>query len=215
MSNKLGTVVYTHDFGHKVYAVLMGDRSSKRLSVDIFVEYGDGSLSDVVTIPRKDIFGKKTFDFLKDMYGSFGEDEIASVKNGVAQIIKDDTMAQTVQSKATMDEIHQSVSSYILENAEELEDNADAPVFIKGDYGYISFEKLEEFVKDNSLIGYKRLEILKRLKIMGVLKPGKERPYDTMVNIGGNRKRFYKVELAKVCTEEKEDEVIECGDKTV
>lgn len=215
MSNKLGTVVYTHDFGHKVYAVLMGDRSSKRLSIDMFVEYGDGSLSDIVTIPRKAIFEKKSFEFLRDMYGDFGNDEIMSVKNGVAQIIKDDSLAQTVQSKATMDEIHQSVSSYILENAEKLSDNSEASVFIKGDYGYISFEKLEEFVKDNSEIGYKRLEILKRLKIMGALQPGKERPYDTMVNIGGNRKRFYKVELAKVCAEGKEDEVIECGDETV
>lgn len=215
MSDKLGTVVYAHDFGHKVYAVLMGDKSSKRLSVNIFIEYEDGSMSDIVTIPRKDSFGKKAFDFLMDMYGGFGKEEVEKVKAAVANIIKDDSLVQIVQSKATMLEIHQSVSKYIFKKAEDLADNPDAEIFIKGEYGYISYVLLEQFVKENPEIGYKRLEILKRLKIMGVLKPGKERPYDTMVNINGNRKRFYKVELAKVSVKEMVDEVIECGDKTV
>lgn len=204
---KLGTEIFTHDFGHKVCAVVMRDINSKRVSVELYIIYADGSMSDIITIARKDFYTKKNcLDFFFDMDGGFGRDDIDKIRLGVLDALNDESAKEEIQSKATLEELHQSISKYI-KTAEELPDCGVK--FIKEGYGYISSEVLEEFVKEHKELGYKRIEILKRLKIMGALQNGKGRAYDMVVNIHGLRKHLYKIELAEEVADEQEDEVIE------
>lgn len=67
---------------------------------------------------------------------------------------------------------------------------------------------LDEFVKEHRHAGYKRLEILKRLKIMGALDSPNGRN-DVLVSIGGEKRRFYKILLAEETAETEECEVID------
>lgn len=205
----LGKLIYTSDFEYKVYALAMRDKSSSRVSVEIYVINPQGEMTDIVTIPKKDIYTKKTFlNFFYDMDGDFGRDEISKIATGILEVIKDESGQLVTQKKATMQELHSAVCTFIRDNAEELEDNIHADIFIKDGYGYIKTEYLTQFIKDNKELGYsKRVDVLKRLKIMGALVAGKNRPYDISVSVGGEKKHFYKVILLDEQADEAEEEI--------
>lgn len=206
--NRLGKLIYTHDFGHEVYAVVWRDNNSRRMSVDLYIVYNDGSMSDIVTIPRKDVYTNKKFcDFFFDFDGNFGRDEIDKIVNAVKEILNRTEVKESQQNKLTMVELHRAVSKYITTNQEDLSDNTDAEMFIKNGYGYMATGAMDKFISENKELGYKRLEVLKRLKIMGALKNGKDRPYDLLVSIDNKKRRFYKIELAEIEEENAEEEI--------
>lgn len=207
---RLGKKIYENSWGYKVFTVVMRDKSSQRITVVMYIVTPDDKMSDMINIPRMKIFtSKKTFDFLYDMEGDFGRDDVEKIKGAVISLLKNYGDKDMVQTKSTMEEIHEAVSKYIRINAEELQDNPEADVFINGDYGFMSTPVMDDFIKEYKDLGYNRQEVLKRLKIMGALAYGKNRPYDTTVSIEGEKRRVYKILLAKEKSEEKEDEVIE------
>ena len=191
--------------------VLTMDKSSKRKSVDTYIISPDGSISDITTVTRKDMMTKGTsLDFFLDMEGDFTRDNIDSIRLKLKHLFDDCTNASLVQSKATLEEIHRAVTEFVMEEEENLEDNMGADVFIKEDCGYILTEKMDEFVKKyGKELGYtKRVDILKRLKIMGALQNGNNRPYDILISRNGIKQRFYKIELADEMPVEQADEVV-------
>ena len=200
----LGTLIYTNAWEYQVYAVVTRDISSTRVSVDIYVLNPKEEMSDIITIPRKDIKDakKKWWNFLYDLEGDFTRDDVDTIKNEILKISNDFQNASLYQNKATMKEIHKAVSDYIVENAEDLEINSCPDVFIKDKFGFMTTSRMDEFVLNNKSLGFKRLDILKRLKIMGALQPENTRPYDVLVNIGGEKKRYYRIELIEVTEEE-------------
>lgn len=211
--DRLGQKIYENAWGYEVYAVLMRDVASTRISTELYTLSPEGEMSDIITMQKQDIFTKKNpLDFFLNLDGDFGRDDIDIIKNALLNMLKKDDkrVMETVQSKYPLSGIYYSLSNYIRENAEEFTDNPEADIFIKDKYGYMRTECMDKFVKENSELGYKRVEILKRLKIMGVLKNGANRPYDVQVSIGNVKKRFYKIQLAEEnITEETADEVIE------
>lgn len=210
--DRLGTLIYTNSWGYTVYAVVMKDINSSRVSIELYVVSPDDEMSDIITLPRKDIYTKKNcFDFFYDMDGDFARDDIDKIKNEVMKILR--SGMETDQKRATMEELHVAVSRFVKDNVEDLKDNPEAEVFIKDGYGYIKTSKMNAFIKDGGMSGYKRQDILKRLKIMGVLEHGKDRPYDILVSINNNKRRCYKILLAKKTGgEEKADEVVSVAD---
>ena len=207
--NRLGKEVFVSDFEDAVYAVVMSDRSSKKLSVNIYVLYADGTMSDIITIPRKDIYTKKNcFDFFLDMEGDFGRDEIDRIKMGVIGVLNKEDCRESVQARATIEELHQSISDYIRQAAKPLSDEGENEIFIKGNFGFMKTENLKMYEMNYKGLGYKHFEILRNLKIMGALQPAKDRSYDTLVSVNGKKKRYLKIELAEPEEEETADEVI-------
>lgn len=206
----LGKNIFEHDFGHRVYAMATSEKCSKRVAVQMYVVCGDGSISDITTITRKDVYTKKNcFEFFYDME-DFGRDDIEKIRMGVLDILKDREYRTNIQNKATLEEIHDSISRFIRGHAVEVSKNKANEVFIQGNYGYLATTEMEVFIKLNKDLGYKRLDVLKRLKIMGVLQCGKNRPYDILVSLYGVKKRYYKIELAEnVLDMDEEAEVID------
>lgn len=207
----LGKILLEGNFGHKVMGVLTMDKSSKRMSVDTYIISPDGSISDITTVTRKDMMTKGTsLDFFLDMEGYFTRDNIASIRLELRRLFDDCTNASLVQSKATVEEIHRAVSDFIREEEEDLEDNSEAEVFIKDGFGYILSSYMDLFVKSyGKELGYtKRVDILKRLKIMGALQNANNRPYDVLISRNGIKQRFYKIELADEVLDEQADEVV-------
>lgn len=200
----LGTLIYTNAWEYQVYAVVTRDISSTRVSVDIYVLNPKEEMSDIITIPRKDIKDekKKWWNFLYDLEGDFTRDDVDTIKSEILKISNDFQNASLYQNKATMKEIHKAVSDYIVENAEDLDINSCPDVFIKDKVGFMTTSRMDEFVLNNKSLGFKRLDILKRLKIMGALQPENTRPYDVLINIGGEKKRYYRIELIEVTEEE-------------
>lgn len=200
----LGNLIYTNAWEYQVYAVVTRDISSTRVSVDIYVLNPKEEMSDIITIPRKDIKDekKKWWNFLYDLEGDFTRDDVDTIKSEILKISNDFQNASLYQNKATMKEIHKAVSDYIVENAEDLDINSCPDVFIKDKVGFMTTSMMDEFVLNNKSLGFKRLDILKRLKIMGALQPENTRPYDVLINIGGEKKRYYRIELIEVTEEE-------------
>lgn len=216
---RLGQKIHTNPWDYEVYAVPMRDINTTRYSVDIYVVAPDGSISDLFTVSRKDYYtGKKPLDFIFDLDGDFDRDDIDKIQEKLIPYFHsvENKNVETIQAKATIQEIHQKISEYIRINAEELEDNISAEVFIRGDYGYILTTKMKEVVKEyKEELGYKKIEILKRLKVMGVLETAENRPYDILVSVNGVKKRYYKIKLADKQEEETVEEVINLGHKGV
>lgn len=205
--DKLGNLIFTSDFEYKVYALTMRDKSSSRVSVEVYIVNPQGEMTDIVTIPKKDIYTKKTvFDFFYDMEGDFCRDDISKIAMEIMEVIKKGCSCTVTQKKATMQELHEAVCAFIRDNSEELEDNSDTDIFIKENYGYMKTDCINQFIKENKELGYgKRVDVLKRLKIMGALVTGTNRPYDISVSVGGEKKHFYKVRLVDEATDEAEE----------
>lgn len=210
---QLGKVLYENDWGYKVCAVLLRDVASMRISIELYILSPQGEMSDIVSVRRSDInTKKKPLDFIFNFEGGFTRDEIAIIRNKVKELFQENENAETEQNGCSLNEIHCMISEFIRQRAYGLEDNPKTEIFVKDGFGYMRTDKMTGFLKENPEIGYKRVEILKRLKIMGVLKNGTQRPYDIQVSVGNEKKRFYKVQLAEQeATEEKADEVIKIG----
>ena len=211
----LGRNIFDHDFGHTVYAVVTSEKSSQRVAVQIYVKFSNGNISDITTITRKDIYTKKNcFDFFYEME-DFGRDDIDSIRMNVLGVLKDTGYRTVIQEKATWTEIHSAISQFIYLNADAVEEGKANDIFIKEKYGYLTTDAMKIFIKENEELGYKRLELLKRLKIMGALQCGKDRPYDTLVSLYGIKKRYYKIELVENVFDTEEMEVIETEEMEV
>lgn len=211
--NRLGQKIYANAFGYDVYGVVTQEKSSTRRSAKLYVvSPNNGEMSEIFTIPRKDVRGKKNcFDFFYDLEGDFTRDDIDSIRNAVLNLLNSGSNVVATQDKATLAQIHQAVSDFIRDNAEELEDNPDADCFIKikDNFGYMYTGKMKEFLAENKDLGYKKLDILNGLKIMGVLHPNSSRAYDVSVRGSGNPRWFYKIELAEQAEDIQPDLVVE------
>ena len=127
-----------------------------------------------------------------DMEGNFSLDAITAMEKEVMKIIEDVGSRTLTQAKATLSELHGAVCNYIRRNDEAPEDNSHL-VFVREGYGYIRTNYFENFMMINRELGYtKRVDILKRLKIMGALINDEGRPYDSLVSIDGEKIRVYK-----------------------
>ena len=208
---RLGIELHKNAWEYTVMGVLTMDKSSRRMSVEIYTISPNGHMSDIFTITRKDFYTKKNpLEFFYDMEGDFGRDDIATIGANMVELFKNEANASVVQGKATLEEIHRAVSDFIREYHEDLEDNPQADVFIKDGFGFLLPSYMDLFVKSyGKELGYtKRVDILKRLKIMGAIHHGNNRPYDILISRKGIKQRFYKIELADEMSGEQTDEVV-------
>lgn len=208
MLNKIGTLLYKNPWDYEVWAVIMRDISSQRISVEIYTVSSSGEISDLMTLKRSDLYtNKNCLNFLMNLDGEFSRDDITQIKNKIMEVLNNKN-CDTSKERATFEEVCQRLSEYITNLAEDLKDNPDANIFIKDKAGYLNGDALTDFCKLNNDLGFKKLEILKRLKIFGLMEPGKKRPYDMCVSINGKKRHFYKILLGNTKKDEIADEEI-------
>jgi len=207
--NRLGEMIYETDFEYKVYAVTMRDNATTRISLEIYIVSPEGEMSDLITIQKKDIYTKKNWaDVFCGLEVDLCRDDIDVIKRKISELAKK-SATTSFQSREPLSGMHKLVSSYMKENNGQLHEKGGKEVvgiFLKENYGYIDSYMLDEFVKEHTHAGYKRLEIIKRLKIMGALE-GSNGRNDVLVSVNGEKRRFYKIQLAEESQEEEECEV--------
>lgn len=216
--NRLGVKIYENAWGYEVYAVFMRDISSMRVSIELYILSPEGEMSDLMTVKICDFVTKRNcMDFLFSQEGSFTRDDIDSIKCQIASLIKKEKNSFVdTQNKATMQEIYRALTAYIEENAEELTDNPNASIFIRDNYGYMETKVMNAFVKAyKEELGFSRIDILKRLKIMGVLLPAKDRPYDMPMKIEGRQIKCYRVVMPEKEAAETACEVFTIGKEEI
>lgn len=216
--NRLGVKIYENAWGYEVYAVFMRDISNKRVSVELYILSPEGEMSDLMTVTKCDFVTKRNcLDFLINQEGSFTRDDIDGIKYEISNVLKKGNISLVdTQNKATMQEIYRALTAYIEENAEELTDNPNASIFIRDNYGYMETKVMNAFVKANKEeLGFSRIDILKRLKIMGVLLPAKDRPYDMPMKIEGRQIKCYRVVMPEKVSVETACEVFTIGKEEI
>lgn len=209
--NRLGELIHESDFEYKVYAVSMRDNATTRISLEIYIVSPEGSVSDLITIQKKDVYTRKNWaDVFWGLEAGFGRDDIDRIKQEIMAILAKghDTC---FQGRETLEGLHRTISSYIRQYAGctyQKDGNAVTGILVRGGYGYMDSFMLDAFVREHKDVGYKRLEIIKRLKIMGALESSGSRN-DMLVSIGGVKRRFYKILLAAEQAETEECEVFD------
>ena len=193
---RLGRNVLEHKAGHKVYAVATSEKSSKRIAIDLYVVFNDGTMSDIKTIAKGKVDKTGSLDFFLDME-DFTIDDVLNIKKKLMEILEDKGCIISIQEKRTLQEVHVEISQFIRDNAVEVAPDKENGVFIRNNYGYLTTKYIDKFIKECEDLGYKRIDLLKRLKIMGALQNAKNRPYDMMISLYGEKKHYYKIELAE------------------
>ena len=208
--NRLGELIYENDFEYKVYAVSMRDNATTRISLEIYIVSPEDEISDLITIQKRDVATKKNWaDVFWGLEAGFDRRDIDSIKLKIMGFLKQGHNA-CFQSKETIKGLHRIISAYIRENENcsyQKDSKTITGILIKNGYGYIDSYMLDTFAKEHKHVGYKRLEIIKRLKIMGVLVSSNNRN-DVLVSIKGEKKRFYKILLSEEPEEAEEYEVL-------
>lgn len=217
---RLGQLIHTNNFGYEVYAEVARDMSSTRMSVRLYVlppimqdeemwdededEEWNVEMSEVFTIPKKNITrSQRAFDFILDLDGDFTQQDVDTIKSEVQKLLSSSNKnIVNTQKRATPKEVYYAIIDYIRDNAQDLEENSEADIFIKSeddiDYGYVLTSKFGDFLAENKQLGVKKLDMLNELNSMGALRHHPSRAYDMSVRIkDGKIKRFYKIELTQ------------------
>lgn len=166
-------LIYTTDWEYKVYLTGLTDMAAMKQTIGFLIKDPDENTSNVHTIKKSKLFtSKSAFDFFFDFVGGFDRNDIDTIKANVMDQLKNIHYID-VSEKVTIDEAHMRLCKYVRDH--EVEDN----VFVD-DEGYCNIEYTDKFpsvIKDLEL-GYKRLELLKMLKILELLKTNEGRVYD-------------------------------------
>lgn len=205
MKNNTCNLIYQNERGYKVFAALSSETATKRLAVEMYLEFPDGTITDIFTIRRSAILTKRnTFDFLFDLEARFDEEEVLQISTLLENFVDGNVETVGVGTKMEILELWEHVSEHIRKNAKGIEENPDTTIIIKDGYGYIGTEMFGAYVKEHKEeLGYSKLEILRRFKILGLLETDKAR-YDKQVRVNGKVKRFFIIKLAD-CKKKKEE----------
>lgn len=193
--NNLGTLLYTSTKGYKLYGLMTRDVSSTRVSGELYTISPKGEMSDLITVRKKDTFTKKDFmDFLLDYAGDFTRDDIDKISVKVKELFAGNDITE-IQGKQTLNEMLCTIRNQIRKISKDSDNSLFQDVFIENNAGYIKTKAFSDFCRQCEDLDFKRLEVLKRLKIMGALKPGVNRTYDTSKKIKGNVCKVYCISL--------------------
>ena len=191
---KYGKEIFCGKEGEKLFLVTTRDVATSRVSFGFYTLNRNGEMSDVITIKRSDILRKPApLDVLLDLDLFLSAEDIDDILDMMRVQLENPELLEVCE-KATISDIYNAVVEFIHETKSSK--SSGSSVFVDGGNGYIETKEFDVFVRNNKDdFQLSRVEVLNRLKIMGVLKPGRTRPYDTLKKIDGKPRRFYKFEM--------------------
>jgi hypothetical protein len=215
------TEILKNSLGYSVTSEVTKDVTADRVSVSLYVKTPENEVLSVHTIPRTNVLrNKQAFAFLLDSTAFFNQDEVEEIQTKVRNLLNsvEKNTVNTVNSKIPIQDVYYDLSEFCLNNAinldeirskAELQKESSRGIFRKGDYILVKPEKLQEYVIKNKCNEYSRLEILRWLKMQGLLDVGNGREYDKQVSIDNVKHRVYKIKICEHKTNDEEVETIE------
>ncbi len=191
---KYGKEILCREGGEKLFFVKLRDTATSRVSYGFYTVNSQGEMSCIIKVKRSDILVKTApLDFLLDLDLFLEKKEIELILEELKVEISDTNMVDTC-SRMTISDIYNGVVEFIKEN--KTKKGAESTVFVEKGFGYVETKTFDMYVCNNkNELSASRKEILENLKIMGVLKPDRTRPYDVLKKIDGTLRRFYQFEL--------------------
>ncbi len=192
------TFIYKNSWECELHMVGLQDNSKKRQSVGYFVISPDGKMSEIHTISRNKFFTSKNWcDFVYDLAGDFDRVDVDAIKNEVFKQFRGLEKVD-VSEAIGIEEAHfmlcEYVSNHTVEDSVYLDDEV---------YCNIQTKEFEKILKELET-GYKKLPLLRALKVKEAMKIGKGRSFDyKLYNKEGSPYWAYRFE--NIYKEEEED----------
>lgn len=168
------TLIYTHDFCNKVYMFAANDYGTRRQSFGFVVVSATGETSRPVYVKRSELITKKVpLEFMYNFLADFTHDDIAKIKNEVQnhmQVVHSMDFSESVSPE----ELYLAICEYCENPANE---ENEGHITIADGHCNIPTQRFAGVIKDLDC-GYKKLEALRELKLMNLLRTNEGRPYD-------------------------------------
>lgn len=165
-------LIHTGTWGDELYMIGLEDNSKKKQSIGFYLIDADKNMSEIISVSRSKLFtSKNPCDFAYDLAADFSRDDVYKIKN---EVIKNFRSLKNVDvSEAVgIEKAHFMLCEYVINN-----EKPDS-VFLD-DEGYCNIQTTEfERILKKLETGYKKLPLLRALKVKEALKIGKGRSFD-------------------------------------
>ena len=168
------TLIYTNSWNYMVYMFEVQDSGTMRNSYGILIESPNGEVSDITYLKKSQILkSKSAFDFIFDFKGDFDKTDIDGVKAAFMQHLGK-AKGVDFSTKSPIEQVYQELCQYVHDH------EGERVVSMSDGYCNIDTKEFENIINKFDF-GYKRLEILRMFKLIGILRTNKDRPYDWML----------------------------------
>jgi hypothetical protein len=175
--------IYKNGKGYFILACYLSDQVTMRQEVGLFIETPDESISEVIRLKKSRIISSNTsLDFLLDMQGDFDKKDIDAIHAHLLESL-DKLPVVCDDRKVPFNEVYRELCNYAREYQQE------DLITIQDGYCNIDSKKFRSIVAEMDF-GYNKLEIIRTMKIRGLLRINKNRSYDwAMTDKDGNTYR--------------------------
>lgn len=212
--------------GFKLCAVVTTEASKQRVGVTIYEVNELGKMSVPVTFKRSEIMKKSSsLNLLLDFGICLTEDEFEAVIEKCINLLNSEKASINLDNRSTSDELYRGFCEYAKDTRQKeiyVTDSIKVMPKAVADREFLDIQTKEfEYVMEEipETEGYKKIEILKVFKFMGVLQTDKGRAYDKKVALNGKKVNCYRIMMSDfIDTEENskekgKTEKNECGRK--
>lgn len=179
------TLVHENKTGYKVHAFEARDTASMRRSIGILIESPDGKVSPATYVKRSHLIKSNScFDFLFDCDGDFDREDVDKVKDVISKNMKV-IKVKDLSSRPTPEQVYLELCQYVKTN------KGNGLLSVSDGYCNIVTDSFDSVLKELNL-GYKRLEVLRHFKLIGILRINGSRAYDwKLSDVKGTPYRVY------------------------
>lgn len=195
--------------GCKLYAVVTTEASMQRVAVTVYEMNEQGRMSVPITLKRSEIMKKSSkLSDLLDFGICLTEEELNTVIEQCLKLLDSEKVHTNVDERSTIEEIYYAFCKYakrsdlkeifVTNNLRLMPQAVVSNNFL--DIQTKAFEGILEEIEETA--GYRKLEILKAFKLMGVLQTDKDRAYDKKVTVNGKKINCYRITVSELTENE-------------
>ena len=193
--------IYDDNRGFEIHVDEYRHQTKKTLSFwFIIVENGEASEPYIIS-RNKIIRSNFSLDFLRDYSVNIDKLTIEQIEEKFKSVMQNlDNNILIDGDKAKFSEVYDALVSYIGKYEENTLQSSPRTIYIENGYGFILTNYMDEAISELKSYGYKRLELLKALRINNKLDISAGRPYDYGVNFNKKTEHYYKIILEEKVT---------------
>lgn len=203
----------------KLMAQVVNESSKQRVGVMLYQVNKAGEVSIPTTVQRADLLKKsKTLQDLLNLSICLTEEELdAVIEKASAMLESADKVddAENIDSQATPSQLYRAICEYgkeVVSNPiiPQTEDEPKQMIWIDGNYLNVRTSDFNDFIKGvPEADEYKKTDIFRSLKLLGVLDTDAGRAYDKKVSKGNKKYNCYRIQMpAEKSKKAKVEEVI-------
>lgn len=189
----------------KLMAQVVNESSKQRVGVMLYQVNKAGEVSIPTTVQRADLLKKsKTLQDLLNLSICLTEEELdAVIEKATAMLESPDQVgeAENVDSQATPSQLYRAICEYgkeVVSNPiiPQTENEPKRMIWIDGNYLNVRTSDFNDFIKGvPEADEYKKTDILRSLKLLGVLDTDSGRAYDKKISTDGQKINCYRIQM--------------------